>query len=213
MLHKNKNIILLLAEKNKQRLFSTKPHIIYTNSFFNKPNVLIENKEKSGVYRWVNNINNESYVGSSTNLSNRFRRYYSINYLKDKLLRYNSRIYRALLKYNYTNFNLEILEYCNKESLLVREQYYIDLLRPEYNICKTAGSLLGFKHSAETLLKFKNRDTVTGHDITLMNIKSNSIKKYTSIRRAAKDIGISHTTLLYYIKAKKPVKGIYLIIK
>jgi hypothetical protein len=51
MLHKNKNIIILLAEKNKQRLFSTKPHIIYMDSSFNKPNVLIENKEKSGVYR------------------------------------------------------------------------------------------------------------------------------------------------------------------
>ena len=29
---------------------------------------------------------------------------------------------------------------------------------PEYNICKKAGSMLGFKYSSKTLLKFKNRN-------------------------------------------------------
>lgn len=38
-----------------------------------------------------------------------------------------------------------------------REQGYIDLLAPEYNILKIAGSLLGFKHSEETLKNFRNR--------------------------------------------------------
>lgn len=33
------------------------------------------------------------------------------------------------------------------------EQHYIDLLKPEYNILKKAGSSLGFKHSEETLKK------------------------------------------------------------
>jgi hypothetical protein len=30
-----------------------------------------------------------------------------------------------------------------------REQYYLDLLNPEYNLCKTAGSCLGYKHTQE----------------------------------------------------------------
>lgn len=77
-----------------------KSYIIYNNSLLNKYNVLSENKGKSGIYRWVNKINNESYVGSSVNLTNRFRRYYNINYLKGKIIKDNSRIYRALLKYN-----------------------------------------------------------------------------------------------------------------
>ena len=34
-----------------------------------------------------------------------------------------------------------ILEYCNKESLINKEQYYIDIFMPEYNICKKAGSM------------------------------------------------------------------------
>lgn len=60
-------------------------------------------------------------------------------------------IYKALLKYGYSGFKLEILEYCNqKEKVLIREQYYLDLLKPPYNILKQAGSSLGFRHTEET---------------------------------------------------------------
>lgn len=61
----------------------------------------------------------------------------------------NMLIYKALLKYGYSNFMLEILEYCEKSCLIEREQYYLDLLKPEYNILQKAGSTLGFKHSEE----------------------------------------------------------------
>jgi group I intron endonuclease len=56
----------------------------------------------------------------------------------------------ALLKYGYSSFKVYILEYCEKENLIQREQYYFDRLNPNYNICKTAGSTLGRKHSEET---------------------------------------------------------------
>jgi hypothetical protein len=215
---KNNKIIfytnyLYLNKKHNHTSFKYKYPIVYDNSLLNKSNVLKENKNKSGIYRLVNKINDESYVGSSINLTNRFRRYYNINYLQGKILIDNSRIYRALLKYGYYNFSLEILEYCNNESLKIREQYYLDLLKPEYNICKTAGSMLGFKHSLKTLEKFKNRDTGSGHITIIINIENNSIKKYNSIRAAAKDIGVSHTNLLYHINKNRMVKGIYLIIK
>jgi group I intron endonuclease len=54
-------------------------------------------------------------------------------------------ISRALIKYGYSNFRLDILEYCDnsKNTLLEREQYYIDLLNPIYNIDKIAGSSAG----------------------------------------------------------------------
>jgi group I intron endonuclease len=64
-------------------------------------------------------------------------------------------IHKALLKYGYSGFKLEILEYCNKADLLNREQYYLDLLKPEYNIYKKAGSPLGYKHTEETMAKLK----------------------------------------------------------
>jgi hypothetical protein len=46
----------------------------------------------------------------------------------------------------------EIIEYCeNGINPVVKEQYYLDLLKPEYNILEQAGYSLGFKHNAGTL--------------------------------------------------------------
>ena len=78
-------------------------------------------------------------------------RYYNIKYIVRTSK--SSLICRALLKYGYSAFSLEILEYCNKEDIISREQYYIDTLNPEYNILKVAGSLFGYKHSIESIQK------------------------------------------------------------
>lgn len=64
-------------------------------------------------------------------------------------------IHKALLKYGYSGFKLEILEYCSEGDLLSREQYYLDLLKPEYNIHRKAGSPLGYKHTKETMDKLR----------------------------------------------------------
>lgn len=40
----------------------------------------------------------------------------------------------------------EILEYCDREKIISREQYYLNLFQPEYNILRIAGSFLGYKH-------------------------------------------------------------------
>lgn len=55
-------------------------------------------------------------------------------------------ICKAILKYGYSNFSISILEYYDSNNRLVREQYYIDLLQPEYNILKKAGSSVGYLH-------------------------------------------------------------------
>lgn len=46
---------------------------------------------------------------------------------------------------------MEILEYGDKNNVLIREQYYMDLLKPQYNIAEIAGSTLGYKHTPESL--------------------------------------------------------------
>lgn len=45
---------------------------------------------------------------------------------------------------------MEILEYCEESEAINREQYYLDLCEPEYNILKIAGSSLGYKYSEES---------------------------------------------------------------
>jgi len=65
-------------------------------------------------------------------------------------MKYKTPIHNALLKYGYGNFKLEILEYCNRNDIVKREQFYFDLLKPEYNILKKADSSLGYTHTEET---------------------------------------------------------------
>jgi group I intron endonuclease len=57
---------------------------------------------------------------------------------------------------------LLILEYTEpNENPVEKEQLYLDLLEPEYNILETAGSSLGYKHSEETLRYFREKRIVT----------------------------------------------------
>jgi len=126
------------------------PVLIYTNPDEHKGLIATQNKGKSGVYRWVHKDSGKSYVGSSSMLSDRFRRYFNHSYLSSSK-RGASLICKALLKYGYAGFRLEILEYCPRAIVLNREQFYMDKLNPEYNILKIAGSNLGYKHSEASL--------------------------------------------------------------
>ena len=152
--------------------------ITYVNSLSERKDIIKNNKKKSGVYRWINQVNGKSYVGSSVDLSYRLKQYYSVTYLNRK--KSVSSINRALVKYGHSNFKLEILEYCETNRLIIleREQYYIDLLKPEYNILKIAGSPLGYKHTEESLANMKSRKLSEEHlDIVLTRILDLFLKK------------------------------------
>ena len=124
--------------KKDNNSINIKPIVKYDNACEDKSKILKENKNKSGVYRWINKLNGKTYVGSSTNLRVRLYKYYSIGSLGNNL----RVIDRALFKYGFNNFSFEILEYaphpscgmsgrtCDKNILLEREQYYLVLLRP-----------------------------------------------------------------------------------
>jgi group I intron endonuclease len=70
---------------------------------------------------WTNKLNNKKYVGSSIALKRRILEYFNVN----RLLREESMpINLALLKYGYTNFSFTILEICDKNSLMSRENIF-----------------------------------------------------------------------------------------
>ena len=98
-------------------------------------------------------------MGSGVDLAKRLGSYYN----KNELNRNSRPIKDALLKYGHKSFTLDILEYCSPTELLEREQLYIDLLKPEYNILKFAYSLLGFRHSPENIEKFKSKIVTPEH--------------------------------------------------
>jgi len=130
---------------------------------------------KPGVYLITNLINGKKYVGSSAIMLRRLKEYLNPLYLERNLEKGNSKLLRALLKYGYSNFEFKILEMfeppflpliptlqgCEVRApraelrmlLLAREQYFLDKIKPEYNINFKAGSNLGRSYSEEVRKK------------------------------------------------------------
>ena len=103
-------------------------------------------KNKTGISQLINNINGKRYIGHSKNLYRRMLEYYSPNNIY-KSLKINSIILNAFNKYDYNSFSLEILEIIDiknldnitvRNKLIEREQYFMNLIKPEYNILKIA---------------------------------------------------------------------------
>lgn len=90
----------------------------------------------SGIYQIVNIVNGKFYIGSSKNIEYRWK----IEHTKqlEKGTHANIILQRAWVKYGADNFILEIIELIDKSRLLEREQYYLDVLQPEYNIGRNA---------------------------------------------------------------------------
>lgn len=105
---------------------------------------------KSGIYKIKCIINNKFYVGSAVNFE---QRWHNHRKMLNKGLHHNILLQRAWDKYGEDSFHFEIIETCQKSLLIDREQHYLDALNPNYNICPTAGSMLGFIHSEETKKK------------------------------------------------------------
>jgi hypothetical protein len=74
---------------------STVPIKIYLNADLDKERIILENKNKPGVYLFINLLTENSYVGSSTNLSRRFAQYF--NYISNPVNR-RSVIYSSIIK-------------------------------------------------------------------------------------------------------------------
>jgi group I intron endonuclease len=162
---------------------NSSPVKVYEDAYHMKKAILKENIGKSGIYMWTNKLTGDIYIGQSADISKRFKNYFNLSYIKSKN---GFRISRALIKYGYSNFSVTVLEYCNKFDLLVREQYYFDILSPQYNILKIAGSSEGFKHSEETKAKISKalkgvyigeKSALFGHLIAEETKKQMSLKK------------------------------------
>jgi group I intron endonuclease len=87
-----------------------------------------------------------------------------------------------LLLYGYSSFSLEILEYCEPGNVIEREQYYLDLLKPEYNILKVAGSSLGSIQTEETKAKIR-KAALNRSEETLTKLREHLINLNSSLEQ------------------------------
>ena len=88
----------------------------------------------SGVYKIINNITGDFYIGSSKDIKGRWARHRSHSTWKQLP---NSKLYKAFIKFGLANFSLEIIE--QTTDLHNREQYWIDQLKPNYNSNRANG--------------------------------------------------------------------------
>jgi len=76
----------------------------------------------------------------------------------NKQLHHSPKLQNSWNKHGADAFVFEILLYCDPENCLMYEQIAMDHFKPEYNICKTAGSPIGYRHTAEAKVKMTQRN-------------------------------------------------------
>lgn len=151
----------------------------------------------SGVYKISNIIDSRIYIGSSKNIHERWKAH-----LKDliKNNHHSKHLQRFVNKYSRNTLIFEIIELCkpDKSQLLVREQYHLDTLKPQFNNSPTARSCLGYKHTEEARQNMANSQKsfpVAQYDLT-----GKFIKSYKSAMEAERHTKISSSAILRCIK-------------
>lgn len=175
---------------------------------------------ESGIYKLHNKITNNFYIGSTFTFNKRFGEH--INALRGKYHR-NRYLQNSYNKYGEQNFEFHILATCPTEYLTKLEQWFVDKLKPRYNLRKLiVDSQLGTTRSADTKnkmakSKFGNTNALGAvrsqefKDNVSNNLLNHKVSKETrnSISRTLTGRKQSKTTILKRAtKNKIPVKFI-----
>lgn len=88
-----------------------------------------------GVYRITNLATGDFYIGSSKNIKRRWADHKCPTRWKLR----PSKLYQDMQKYGLDNFKFEVIEETTEEERTHREQYYIETLKPSYNILRAEG--------------------------------------------------------------------------
>ena len=104
----------------------------------------------SGIYQIKNQANGKRYIGSTINFAKRWQNH--LGALRRRQHR-NPHLQAAFERYSEVTFVFAVLEQVKPDNLIEREQHYLDMLVPEYNLSSTAGSCLGCHASEEARRK------------------------------------------------------------
>ena len=99
----------------------------------------------SGIYAIRNKVNGKIYVGSAANFKRQF--YLHKHHLR-KGNHHSKKLQNSWNKYGEDAFEFGIIEICNTNNLIEREQFWLDcfdVVTEGYNISPTAGTTYGIK--------------------------------------------------------------------
>lgn len=177
------------------------------------PKILFKNKvPQSGVYCIENTKNGKIYIGSSKNIYQRLHVHRV--YLNNKTHQ-NIKLQNSWSKHSEDNFICYSLEHCEHNNLTIREQYWIDTLKPWYNITlnviRNTLSEESRKKISETLKKGYKDGTIKLtriRPVKVFDINGNYIQTFSLIKECAEYLNICHTSIQRVLKGKyKQCKG------
>ena len=130
----------------------------------------------SGIY--AIKINNNIYIGSSKNIQ---RRYWEHLWKLKNNKHTNYHLQNLYNKYKIDSLKLFIIEECEINFLLNREQYWIDVIKPNINKSPVAGTTLGLKLTKDQCINRRNINTGRKHSEETIKKRTDKIKgrKYT----------------------------------
>lgn len=152
--------------------------------------------KKCGIYMIVNLINGNRYIGSSKNIQQRLQTHRGELRQKHHC---NYHLQNAWNKYGEKNFDYSVLEFCEENIRISREQYYVDTLKPEYNISIGIVELPSYsKESRAKLSRVRKQRIADGliekthcSKLFVYNLQGEFIKEFNSEMDACRELGLT----------------------
>lgn len=142
----------------------------------------------SGVYKIVNLVTGDFYVGSSKDIGLRWKQHWQSSVHR---MHPNSKLYQDMEKYGKENFTVQILCPVSKENLKQVEQELIEMLMPTYNEMYSCG-----------IDKERHRIVVNGYRSVLCIYNGEELTRSALTHRFER-MGIKHA----FKETKKYLKG------
>lgn len=170
--------------------------------------------KKAGIYCIVNVCNQKKYIGSSKNL---YRRLMSHRSALRKGIHENKKLQNSWNKHGEDNFQYYILEYCQESNLISKEQYYINHIKPWYNIVQEV-ERLSFPEESRTKMSISRKIGIASGSIKLYQEKpiyqysldGFYLREYKSIKEASSISGVARSSINRFLEGKYKKGGNFL---